>query len=184
MLAVKRDDAAAFETLFRKYIHQIVGYCTALVGSRARAEEIAQDAFLQVYRTRHRYQPKARFSTWLYRIVTNLCLSETRRAERRFIRSPSPSESQRDDDCRTDGVDAGPGPEDSALGREQLDRLERALAQLPRQQRASLLLARVEGMSYAEIASALGCSVSAVKSLIHRATLTLKERLRDKGQEG
>ncbi len=181
MLAVKNDDAAAFEALFRKYIAQVVGFALTFVGSRARAEELAQDAFVQIYRTRHRYQPRARFATWLYRIVRNLCLSEVRRAENRGPRvTIAPSDQE--DLAQNERPLADPNErshEEGLLAREGLDKMKTALLKLPEQQRAALILARVEGFSYLEVAEVLECSVSAVKSLIHRATVTVRDELRD-----
>jgi len=175
MLAVQRDDAAAFEALFRKYIRKVVGYASSIVGSRARAEELAQDAFVRLYVARRRYRPRARFATWLYRIVTNICLSEVRRPEYRRL-------SRRDDVRESPGEVERGGPirdgEEALLVRERVDETRRALAQLPSQQRAALWLARVEGLSYAEVARSLGCSGAAVKSLIHRATVALRSNLR------
>lgn len=177
MLAVKRDDRQAFETLFRKYAEQLVGFATSFVSSRARAEELAQDTFVQLYDSRRRYEPRARFATWLYRIATNLCLSELRRAEHRHTLRPEPTA----DDDEGFQIDSLPDPEgrdteENVSAKETVQRMREALQELPPQQRAALLLARVEGLSYVEVAQALGCSVAAVKSLIHRATLNLKGR--------
>jgi len=180
MLAVQRGDAAAFQQLFEKHIAGVVGFATQFVGSRARAEELAQDVFLQIYKTRARYLPRARFTTWLYRMVTNACLSEVRRADYRG-RVQSIDQPRGDDDN-------GPAPpievptrssEDAAMTSEAVESIRAALADLPAQQRAALLLARVEGLSYEEVAASLSCSVSAVKSLIHRGTVTLRERLQE-----
>ena len=179
MLAVQRDDdVAAFEALFRKYVQQVAGFARSMVGSSARAEELAQEAFVRVYRTRRRYEPRARFATWLYRIVTNLCVSEARRAEHRL--NVAPRGSGADDPPPDPGDLADPdgrSGEDDLLARERMDTIRRALSGLPAQQRAALWLARVEGFSYEEVAHTLGCSVSAVKSLIHRATVTLRDRM-------
>jgi len=180
MLAVQQDSSAAFEALFRKYIGPVVAYALSFVGSRARAEELAQEAFVQLFRTRRLYQPRARFSTFLYRIVTNVCLSEVRRAEyRSAVRTPEHGQvsvGYRDSlqaDLR------GRTSEDDLLVHEQMDRMHAAIMRLPAQQRAALLLARVEGLSYEEVADSLKCSVSAVKSLIHRATLSLRNELKE-----
>jgi RNA polymerase sigma-70 factor, ECF subfamily len=179
MLAVQRGDDAAFEALFRKYVRRVVGFALSFAGSQARAEELAQEAFLRVYQTKNRYQPAARFSTWLYRIVTNLCVSEARRAEHRVmtvLRSPEGS--------MEPPVDAGEladeqsqSGEEHLLAREDLDRIRGVLGRLPAQQRAALLLARVEGLSYDEVAQSLGSSVSAVKSLVHRATSSMRAEM-------
>jgi RNA polymerase sigma-70 factor (ECF subfamily) len=180
MLAVQRGDDAAFEALFRKYVRQVVRFSLSFVGSQARAEELAQEAFVRVYRTRSRYQPAARFSTWLYRIVTNLCVSDARRAEHRFMatvpRAQGDSEAPAVEvgDLRDETSQTG---EEHLLAQEDLDRIRGVLGRLPPQQRAALLLARVEGLSYDEVAQSLGSSVSAVKSLIHRATSTMRNEL-------
>lgn len=176
MLAVQRGDVPAFQQLFEKYIAQVVGFATQFVGARARAEELAQDVFLQIYRTRARYVPRARFKTWLYRMVTNACLSELRRAE---VRARRPSLDPADGDDPPSVEMPTRSSEDVALDHETLGKLRVRLAQLPPQQRAALLLARVEGFSYDQVAVALGCSVSAVKSLIHRATVTLRDEMRE-----
>lgn len=184
MLAVQRNDVTAFESLFRKYIGQVSGFAMSFVGSRARAEEIAQEALVQVYRTRDRYQPRAQFSTWLYRIATNLCLSEVRRTEFRIaLRAPDRDERERsDDDVRELPDRTGRSGEEELMDREGVVRIQQALRRLPPQQRAALLLARVEGLSYADVAESLRCSVSAVKSLIHRATLALRDDLGPDGR--
>ena len=177
MLAVQRDDRTAFEALFRKYASAITGFASSFVGSRARAEELAQETFVHLYRARHSYKPQARFATWLYRIATNLCLSDLRRPEHRTVQAgPAPA------DETANAVELLPDPagrtgEEELVLRESLERLRQGLERLPAQQRAAILLARAEGMSYDEVAVALGCSVSAVKSLIHRATVTLREKV-------
>ena len=181
MLAVQRGDAPAFERLFAKHIASVIGFATRFVGTRARAEELAQDVFLQVYKNRGKYEPRARFSTWLYRMVTNACLSEVRRADHRgWMRSLDRPE-EGDEEAAELADPMQRSSEDDAASRESMQRLRVALAALPAQQRAALLLARVEGFSYEEIAASLSCSVSAVKSLIHRATVTLRQRLQEDG---
>jgi RNA polymerase sigma-70 factor (ECF subfamily) len=177
MLAVQRDDRGAFEALFRKYGRQLVGFARQFVGSHARAEELVQDIFLKIYHSRQRYVPRARFATWLYRIATNQCLSEVRRGEYhgRMI-SLDPSEDENDAPLQIADPEAR-SSEDLMLGREAADKIRGVLESLPPQQRAALLLARAEGFSYDEVAETLGCSVSAVKSLVHRATVTLRDRI-------
>ena len=182
MLAVQRGDESAFQRLFEKHVASVVGFATQFVGTRARAEELVQDVFLQIYRTRAKYVPRARFTTWLYRMVTNACLSEVRRADYH-------GRVQSLDQPPTHGDDPAPAidvptrsTEEVLLGREAVDRMRRVLADLPPQQRAALLLARVEGMSYEDVAETLSCSVSAVKSLVHRATVALRDHFRNTGE--
>jgi RNA polymerase sigma-70 factor (ECF subfamily) len=177
MLAVQRGDMVAFRRLFDKHIAGVVGYANHLVGSPGRAEELAQDVFLQVYRKRSRYVPRARFKTWLYRMVTNACLSELRRRDpalRRRVGGHADAT-----DARLDAAAVERSSEEALLTQEAVDRMRVALAKLPSMQRGALLLARGEGFSYEEVAQALSCSVAAVKSLIHRATLALRQQLRE-----
>lgn len=179
MLAVQRGEEAAFDALFRKYVRQVVRFALSFVGSQARAEELAQEAFVRVYQTRSRYKPAARFNTWLYRIVTNLCVSDVRRAEHRFMGVPRVREGGAErpfevGDLPDERTRTG---EERMLAQEDMDRVRGVLGRLPPQQRAALLLARVEGLSYDEVAQSLGSSVSAVKSLIHRATTTMRDEL-------
>jgi RNA polymerase sigma-70 factor (ECF subfamily) len=171
MLAFCEGDTAAFEVLFRRWSGPLLRYLERMVRDLGTAEELVQEAFLRVHRARHRYVPEARFSTWLYRIATNLALNELRRPRRR---SPHPS---------TDDPGAPPLPAElpeteavvdaRRLGRE----IWQELGRLPEKQRAALCLAAVEGLSYAEVAEALEVTEKAVKSLVHRARSTLAERL-------
>ena len=182
MLAVQRGEQGAFQQLFEKHISSVIGFAMQFISSRARSEELAQDVFLQLYRTRARYVPRARFRTWLYRMVTNACLSELRRPEHRVrVRSLDRSTQEHTDDPPPMAEPSTPSSEEAALDREAIERLRVAVAQLPPQQRAALLLARANGLSYEEVALSLSCSVSAVKSLIHRATVTLREQLEEEG---
>lgn len=176
MLDLQHGDLAAFDDLFTRHGAAVVRFATQLVGNRARAEELAQEVFLQVYRNRSNYTPSARFVTWLYRMVTNACLSEIRRSEHRHRARPRPDR---------DGEEPPPpeipvtSAEQDLLSHETVDRIRAVLTRLPAQQRAALLLARVEGLSYDEVAEALSTSVAAIKSLVHRATVTMREALPD-----
>jgi RNA polymerase sigma-70 factor, ECF subfamily len=181
MLAVQAGDPGAFQELYNKYARQMVRFAMQFVGSQARAEELGQDVFLQVFRARRRYQPRARFATWLFRIATNACLTEVRRPEHRSrVESINAVDPASDRDVQVDLSDpAALEGETAALSQELRGRIRTLLERLPPQQRAALLLARTEGFSYEDVAASLDCSVSAVKSLIHRATVTLRDGLRD-----
>jgi len=183
MLAVQAGNSAAFRALYRKYAPHVVRYAMQFVGSQARAEEIAQDVFLRIYRNRHRYKPEARLATFIFRVATNACLSELRRPEHRVDVQPLEAALA---DPQSDGIRpkeladrSALDGEAAAIGAELRARICRMLQGLPAQQRAALLLARMEGLGYEEVAAALNCSVSAVKSLIHRATATMRQGLRD-----
>lgn len=179
MLRLKAGEEEAFRELFEKHARAIVNFSYQFVGSRARAEELTQEVFLQLYRAAPRYEPQARFTTWLYRIATNTCLNEARRPERRFATRPL---EHRQDEAgeRAEIAFADPDAErgdDALAGRELEDRIRQVLAELPGQQRAALVMSRVDGMSYGEVAEALECSESAVKSLVFRATATMRKQL-------
>jgi RNA polymerase sigma-70 factor, ECF subfamily len=181
MERVRDGDTDAFQVLFSKYSSAIVKFAYRFLGSRDRAEEVAQTAFLQLYRARKRYQPKARFATYLYRIAANLCLNELRR----FDYSGKIESLDTSDDLDLDSTSFAdrlpdhdsPGPADRLVCREVATEVKKVLEQLPPNQRMALLLSRVDGFSYQEVADSLDTSVSAVKSLVFRATATLRRDL-------
>ncbi len=181
MLRFKDGDLRAFQSLFEKYSPSLICFVFQFVGSRARAEEIAQDVFLQVYRWQKRYEPTARFSTWLFKIAKNHCLNEMRRGEYRVSlnsMNPLPNEEEEAQDWQIADANAEKG-EDLLAAKEVADKIKTTLARLPQNQRMALVLSRMEGLSYEEIAKVLGCSQKAVKSLIFRATQNLRESLKD-----
>lgn len=180
MLRVQTGDQGAFQELFRKYSPRILQYVRRMLASDARAEELTQDVFVQVFRFRARYRPESRFSTWVFTIATNLCLNELRRPERQLrvdLWDDRAGESRRDGPSLADP--AAVAPEEGASARELSHRLDAAIRQLPEKQRAALLLSRIDGLAYADVASALGCSEGAVKALIFRATQSLKAAVRE-----
>jgi RNA polymerase sigma-70 factor (ECF subfamily) len=179
MLRFQAGDDDAFRELFEKYTRAIVNFAYHFVGSRPRAEELAQDVFLQVYKAAARYEPQAKFTTWLYRIATNACLNEVRRPERRY-KTRSLEHDTEDGSERAEIAFPDPhavSGEDASAGRELEAKIQTALGDLPANQRAALVLSRIEGMSYREVADALDCSESAVKSLVFRATATMRTEL-------
>lgn len=181
MLRFRAGDERAFRELFQKHGRAIVNFAYNFVGSRPRAEELAQDVFLQVYRAGARYEPNAKFTTWLYRIATNACLNEVRRPERRYRMRPLERETDSGDERAEISLpDPAALPGESILaGRELESRIRVVLAALPENQRAALIMSRVDGLSYREVADALECSESAVKSLVFRATATLRRELQE-----
>jgi RNA polymerase sigma-70 factor (ECF subfamily) len=179
MLRVQGGDEAAFRLLFEKFSPRVMQYARRYLGSAARAEEVTQDVFVQVFRFRHRYRPESRFAAWLFTIATNHCLNELRRPERHLRvdlwdrrRDDAPAEPPLPD------PDA-PTPEAGASSRELSRQLDAAVRELPAKQRAALLLSRVDGLAYRDVGEALGCSEGAVKALLFRATQALKRKLRD-----
>lgn len=170
MLAFQRGDEAAFRALFERHSRAMVAFCHHFVRDAARAEELAQDVFVKLYRAADRYRPTARFKTFLYRIASNHCLNELRRGEYAArAAEPRPGEGPADPDAL---ASTAPTPEASAEGAALEHAVGALLERLPEKQRAALVLCRLEGMSYEEIADVLQTSVSAVKSLVHRATVS------------
>jgi RNA polymerase sigma-70 factor (ECF subfamily) len=168
MLAVGRGDEAAFELLFERWGGRLLGYLQRIVSDVATAEDLVQEAFLRVYGARERYEAEARFSTWLYRIATNLALNELRRPSRK-----RPHASRDDDRVPLVLVSPAPTPEASAHARLAAGELLGDLAGLPERQRVSLWLTAVEGRSYADVAEVLETTVESVKALVHRARAAL-----------
>jgi RNA polymerase sigma-70 factor (ECF subfamily) len=171
MLAFRAGDVRAFDELFERWSGRLLRYLDRILREPAAAEELVQEVFLRVHRARDRYQPDARFSTWLFRIATNLALNELRRPRRR-----DPHESV-DQEAGPVLAAAGPAPDDVVHARRVGDDVQAALGELPERQRAALWLAAVDGLSYADVASALDVSEKAVKALVHRARSGLAERL-------
>jgi RNA polymerase sigma-70 factor (ECF subfamily) len=173
MAAFCAGDRSAFDALFRRWAAPLLRYLERMLRDAAAAEDLVQEVFLRVYGARERYEPQARFSTWLYRIATNLALNELRRPRRR-----EPHASLDQPGSPVLAADA-PAPEAALDARRLSARVEQQLARLPERQRAALCLAAVEGLSYAEVAAALEISESAVKALVHRARTTLVAHLED-----
>ena len=169
MLAFQQGDEGAFRALYQRNAGAVIAFCHHFVRDAARAEELAQDVLVKVYRSRERYRPTARFRTFLFRIAANHCLNELRRGE--AGRAP---EGPADPDLLP-GREAT--PEEAARGAA-LERAVRALLdRLPEKQRLALVLCRFQGLSYEEIAGVLDTTVPAVKSLVHRATVAASEAL-------
>ena len=180
MMRVKQGDGHAFAALVDKYQQPVMNLVYRMLRDATEAEDVAQNVFVQVYRSAHRYEVTAKFSTWLFTIARNLCLNELRR------RSRHPAESI-DAAHHADADDHPPqqfedkrttSPPDVLLHGELEQKIEEALAELPENQRTAILLCRQDELSYEEISEVLGCSLSATKSLIHRGRETLRLKLK------
>lgn len=179
MLRVKQGDTAAFAELVGKYKQPVVNLVSRTLRDPIEAEDLAQNVFVQVYKSAHRYKSSAKFSTWLFTIARNLCLNEIRRRSRHPAESLDQSHPEQEDQPLRQLPDTKSfSPPDSLLHGELEEKIEQALADLPENQRAAILLCRQNELSYEEIAQVLGCSLSATKSLIHRGRETLKEKLK------
>lgn len=177
MLQVRDDDAAAFEELVVKYHARLVSILEHLVRRRETAEDLAQEVFLRVYRARKRYVPGSKFSTWLFTIANRVASNALRtRARRREVNVAS----NRDGEPTVKPLEQMAVAKSGWMPTRQLDKLERAeivrlaLESLSERQKMAILLSKFEGLSYVEIAEAMGLSVQALKSLLSRARVNLK----------
>jgi RNA polymerase sigma-70 factor, ECF subfamily len=181
MLSLKAGDDSAFTELVHRHQARVISLAYRFVGNEAEAEDLAQEVFLRVYRTRERYEPRARFSTWLYRIAANISLNALRsRARRRAINVPLAFDSDETQEGQAsqhvqDHRLAQPGAHIERV--EVRDQIRRAVDQLPDSQKVAVVLNKYEGLSYDDIASVMGCSTMAVKSLLARARTNLREKL-------
>ena len=175
MLRVKEGDEASFELLLEKYRNSVVSYLYRMVQNQGVAEELRQDVFLRVYRSRGSYEPTAKFTTWLFRIATHLALNSIR--DHRHERGQE-SLDEAGEGARTIQVaDHRKDREQELLAEARLEEVRRAVAGLPDKQRAAVLMHKYQELDYLQIAAVLGCSTSAVKSLLFRAYETLRARL-------
>ena len=179
MLRVKRGDRAAFAGLVEKYQQPLFNFVYRTLRDESESEDVAQNTFLQVWKSRDRYEPSARFTTWLFTIARNLCLNELRRRSRHPAESIEAAHTEHEDQPQRQYEDkthiAAP---EKLLHGELAQKIEAALAGLPENQRTAILLCQREELSYEEIAKVLGCSLSATKSIIHRGREVLKEKLK------
>lgn len=179
MLRVKGGDMRAFEELVDKYKQPVMNVIFRTLRDQVEAEDLAQNVFVQVFKSAHRYQVTAKFSTWLFTIARNLCLNEIRRRSRHPAESLETSQTESDDHPARQFEDVKTfSPTENVLQAELENKVQLALDELPENQRTALLLCRQEEMSYDDISEVLGCSLSATKSLIHRARETLKLKLK------
>jgi RNA polymerase sigma-70 factor, ECF subfamily len=179
MLDVKAGDEASFELLLRKYRVPLVNYLGRMMGDSAAAEDLAQEVFLRVYRARAQYAPSAKFTTWMFRIATNLVLNARRDGRYRQMEvSLHEGNHPEDGEPRLLEIpDRQPGAEQYLITRDRAALIRRAVEELPEKQRAAVLLHKYEEMDYDQIAGILNCSESALKSLLFRAYETLRVKL-------
>ncbi len=179
MLRVKRGDLDAFEELVEKYKQPVMNLIYRSLQDATEAEDLAQNVFVQVFKSADRYQVSAKFTTWLYTIARNLCLNEIRRRSRHPADSLNATRSDNEDEPLRQFEDTRTfSAPDTLLHGELEAKIQEALSELPENQRTAILLFREEELSYEDIAKIIGCSLSATKSLIHRGRETLKHRLK------
>ena len=180
MLRVQAGDDAAFDSLVEKFRRPLIGFMYRMVGNSAVAEDLAQDVFLRVYRSRSTYAAEAKFSTWLYRIATNLGLNHLRdtRSERMQV-AVSLDEPDEETGKTVDVADRAATVEQDLMRDERLEAIRRHVQALPERQRAAVIMHKYQEMDYREIARVLKMSESATKSLLFRAYEVLRVKLKD-----
>ena len=178
MARIAKGDENAFEILVNRHQTSVLNLSYRFIGDSTQAKDLAQEVFLRVWQAARSYEAKAKFTTWLYRIVVNICLNELKASRRkkwlRFFQVDREEQGVGEEDFSGEE----PSPEDQLLSKERSREITEALQRLPENQRMALVLKRYDDLSYAEIAGILNCSVSAVESLLVRAKKNLQEKLK------
>ncbi len=184
MIRVRDGDEMAFRELVELHQGAVIGTCARMLGQVEEAHDLAQLVFLRVWKAAPRYEPTAKFTTWLFTIVRHLVFNETRRRRRHPVVSLDAPLSPGDDTPR-DFADPSVKAPDAASLQAELERaIDAAIAGLPEQQRLAVICRRYEDMAYEDIATVLRTTVPAVKSLLFRARTQLRERLQEYLREG
>ncbi|MGA7380259.1 MAG: sigma-70 family RNA polymerase sigma factor [Terriglobales bacterium] len=180
MLRVKAGDDAAFEFLVQKYRRPMVSYMYRMCHNPAAAEDLAQEVFLRVYRSRGNYEPSAKFTTWLYRIATNLAVNHARDSRHeRPENTVSVDEPDQETGLALDLPDTSLSAEEALLRRERMAAIRQRVQSLPDRQRTAVIMHKYQQMDYHQIAEVLKLSESATKSLLFRAYETLRVQLKE-----
>jgi len=182
MLRVREGDAASFEALLHRYRVPLVSFFCRMVRDQGLAEDLAQEVFLRVYKSRERYQPEARFTTWLYRIATNLALNAIR--DRKETVCDAPGDDSDSGPILDRFADPQPTVEQRLMRADRERLIRQAVGALPENQRVAVILHKYQEVDYHQIAKVLSVSESAVKSLLFRAYETLRVRLEPLLREG
>ena len=175
MLRVKDGEIECFEFLLERHRTPLVHFLYRMVHNHGVAEELAQEVFLRVYCSRASYKPSAKFTTWLYRIATNLALNWLR--DKRHERMQESLDAVTLLGFRRQMADRTPSVHSSLLKRENMEEIQQAITSLPDRQRAAVLMHKYDELDYWQIAEAMGCSMTTVKALLFRAYTTLRTRL-------
>jgi RNA polymerase sigma-70 factor (ECF subfamily) len=180
MLRVKAGDQSAFDYLVQKYRRPLVSFMYRMARNTASAEDLAQEVFLRVYRSRQTYEASAKFTTWLYRIATNLAVNHARdtRHERPEV-TVSLDEPDEETGTTLDVADGTVTAEESLVRRERMLAIRAKVEALPERQKLAVLMHKYQQMDYKQIADVLKLSESATKSLLFRAYETLREQLKE-----
>src|ERR1700726_4558849 len=181
MLDVKAGDEQSFALLLQRYRSPLVNFLYRMVRNREQAEDLAQEVFIRVYRARAEYVPSAKFTTWLFRIATNLALNSIRdtRHQRMEISLDTPvtADAEEGDERPLDVAEKNPNIEEHLVQEAQRDMIRHAIDKLPEKQRAAVLLHKYQDLDYGEISKILSCSESALKSIVVRAYTAIRVEL-------
>ena len=178
MLQTKDGDQTAFKELVEKHKLSVLNLCLRFTGNKPDAEDLAQDVFMRIYQAAPRYEAKAAFTTWLYRIAVNLCLNYQRRKKLlTFFSIDSNHGSEEDHQRKIPDIISSERPDTDFEKKERQQFVQKAIQSLPENQRTVVILYRYQNLSYQEIADTLETSVSAVESRLFRAKLNLKKKL-------
>ena len=181
MLDVKAGDEQSFGLLLQRYRTPLVNFLFRMVRSREQAEDLAQEVFIRVYRAREEYVPSAKFTTWLFRIATNLALNSLRDHRHQKLEvsmdAPLVADAEDGDEKPFEVADKHPTIEQELVEEDRKKMIRHAIEKLPEKQRAAVLLHKYQELDYAEIAKILSVSESALKSLLFRAYETLRVEL-------
>ena len=180
MLRVAAGDEASFNFLVGKYHRAIIHFLFRMVRNEAVAEEMAQEVFLRVYRSRESYRAEAKFTTWLYRIATNLAVNHARDTKQeRSVQALYLDQPDEESGTTPDLADDEPSAEQQLMQKERMAAIRSHVMALPERQRMAVLMHKYQGMDYREIGDVLKLSESATKSLLFRAYQTLREKLKE-----
>jgi RNA polymerase sigma-70 factor (ECF subfamily) len=181
MLDVKAGDEQSFGLLLQRYRTPLVNFLYRMVRSREQAEDLAQEVFIRVYRAREDYVPSAKFTTWLFRIATNLALNSLRDHRHQKLEismdAPVTTDAEDGDEKPFEVADKHPTIEQELVEKDRKKMIRHAIEKLPEKQRAAVLLHKYQELDYAEIAKILSVSESALKSLLFRAYESLRVEL-------
>jgi RNA polymerase sigma-70 factor (ECF subfamily) len=181
MLRFQNGDGSAFRQLFEAYKTPLLNFIYRYCQDKRVAEELSQEVFLRVYKTASSYRPDAKFSTWLYRIATNICLNEIRAGKYRYeLELISRKAGDERKLFETVDQNSHTKTDDKIVEEERQQVVRDAVSSLPEKQRMALIFSVYEQLSYKEIGERLGCSEGAVKSIIHRAKMAIRDTLRRK----
>jgi RNA polymerase sigma-70 factor (ECF subfamily) len=179
MLRFQDGEESCFEQLVERHKRRVFNLAYRFLGNYQDAEDVTQEVFIKIYQAKNMYKPKAKFTTWLYTICKNTCLKKLNKKKLNIVSIDDRMELQEGMVSRQVADSHTPSPANSTLNNERVSIVKAAIDSLPVNQKMVVILYRYDRLSYEEIAKVMGCSIKAVKSLLHRAKINLKEKLSD-----